>query len=115
GTNLPRSNYFLIKNAVPQPLLRADGHVMEIDLDKDGAEEVIAWEGTYAITRIFKLDKDVIKSTNINEQLEATAVIPKKVGQEIIFIAYYKATDNIETFRLCSQNWQLIPLEIEGR
>lgn len=75
GVNYSQTNYYIIKNQIPEPLLQVDGHVFESDLDGNGTIEIISSYGTPTETSIYVKENDKFMVTNVNKNIGATSVM----------------------------------------
>ncbi|WIV12921.1 hypothetical protein [Proteiniborus sp. MB09-C3] len=93
GSNYALTNYYFIDNDLPQTLLRAEGHTEELDLDKDGMQEVVSSvvAGATSFINIYEYDNGKLTVSNLNEALDAITVIIKD-GK--VFEAYFEYLPN---------------------
>lgn len=77
GANCPIS--YFIQTDISSPMsLRIEAHTVEADVDHDGIKDIVASVGTAADTSIYKLRDEHIVTANLNETLDAQAVIYDK-------------------------------------
>lgn len=93
GANYAQTKYYYIQNNTPYHFLTTEGYAEEIDIDSDEVKEILASVGTIPSTYIFKVTNDEIVKVNLNELLEAVAVLPIK-GQKGYFEAYFDDIPN---------------------
>ncbi|MGG3284490.1 hypothetical protein [Paenibacillus solani] len=74
GANCPISYYIQPDISTPMSL-RIEAHTVEADVDQDGIKDIVASVGTAADTSIYKLRDGHIVVANLNETLDAQAVI----------------------------------------
>lgn len=74
GANCPISMYVTADTASPA-LLRIEANTVETDVDDDGLPEIVATVGTAPQTTIYKMENDRIIAANINEIMNAPAVL----------------------------------------
>jgi hypothetical protein len=108
GQATPQSNYFIIQPDRVEPFIRIDGQVVELDLDEDGTEEIIATGDLSPITTVYKVTGGSITAANINQALGAETV--KLRQNEPIFEVYFKKQRNkVRLYRLTSLGMIEIP------
>ncbi|MGB8954944.1 MAG: hypothetical protein WCC10_06185 [Tumebacillaceae bacterium] len=98
GANVVETTYFYLMGTEPRPLLVAEGHLFEQDLDRDGFPEIIASSGTPQITTIYKYKDGRFQQADLNRQLNAVSVQPHQADHSL-FDVYFKGQTNPVTFR----------------
>jgi len=75
GANAPVTVYVEIEDGSATELLRvATGHATEIDLDGDGAEEIVSEHGTPSSAHLYRWDGERYQVADLNEALGAESV-----------------------------------------
>ncbi|MBW7474720.1 hypothetical protein K0T92_08175 [Paenibacillus oenotherae] len=75
GANCPITYYIKLNDQIPVLHSRIDAHTAEADINGDGSNEMIATVGTAADTTIYQASGDDIVAANVNEALDAQAVL----------------------------------------
>ncbi|HZG84591.1 hypothetical protein [Paenibacillus sp.] len=75
GANAPVQRYFAVADGTVVSALRIDvGHADEVDLDGDGAAEIVASHGAPISTYIYKRENGSFLVANLNDALRAESV-----------------------------------------
>jgi len=74
GINCPQSDYIWIDKSIPKKILHIEAGVIEMDLNSDGQEEIVASVGTPANTKIYKLENGQIVTADLNKSFDALDV-----------------------------------------
>lgn len=75
GANYARSVYVEVYDDGINQVVEVDGHVLEIDLDEDGIQEVIATFGTIPNTSVYQIADNSVSVVNINDSIHAQSVL----------------------------------------
>lgn len=97
GANTAETNYYYFQNGVPKVFLHTSGDSLEIDLDGDKVKEIVSSYGTAAITDVYKYENSSLLMVNLNEALNAEAVLLSETDNKT-FAAYFKARPNQPTY-----------------
>jgi len=107
GANYGYSDYIFIEDNSQLFRLRVDGNTEEIDIDDDGIVEVISTLGTIPETKIYRTKEGQIFVANINESINAKAVLLKDRDKKV-FEVYFQPNkpklfqfknDNLNSYR----------------
>jgi len=74
GANYAQAFYWFFEENIENLIIRIDGNAMEIDLDNDNKNEIIATMGTIPETSIYKMKEAKILVSNINKSIHAKSV-----------------------------------------
>ena len=78
GANVVETTYFYLMGTEPRPLLVVEGPFVERDLDNDGFNELVSSSGTPPITSVYKYIDGRYQQAELNKQLNAVSVQPRK-------------------------------------
>ncbi|MCI3922589.1 hypothetical protein MO973_20365 [Paenibacillus sp. TRM 82003] len=109
GANAPIQNYFIVENGAAAPFLRVDtGHAREIDLDGDGASEIVSTHGTPMRTYLYRFDDGGFAVADVNAALGADSVHLNESASGV-FLASRIGADEQRAYRF--EAGRLYPLE----
>lgn len=74
GANYAQAFYWFVEEKPGEAIIQIDGNTVEIDLDSDGKNEVVATTGTIPETRIYMLKEGKIFVSDINKSIGAKSV-----------------------------------------
>lgn len=74
GANYAQAFYWLVEDKTENSIIQVDGNTIEIDLDNDDMNEVVATTGTIPETRIYMLKEGKIAVSDINKSIGAKSV-----------------------------------------
>lgn len=75
GANYARAFYWFVEEKPEESIIQIDGNTVEIDLDSDDKNEVVATTGTIPETRIYMLKEGKMVGYDINKSIGAKSVI----------------------------------------
>jgi len=75
GANYAQAFYWFVEEKLEEAIIQVDGSTIEIDLDSDGKNEVVATIGTIPETRIYMLKEGKVVVSDINKSIGAESVI----------------------------------------
>jgi len=74
GANYAQAFYWFYEENIEDSIIRIDGNTIEIDLDDDDRNEIIATMGTIPETSIYTMKEAKILVSNINKSINAKSV-----------------------------------------
>lgn len=74
GANYAQAFYWFVEEKPEESIIQIDGNTVEIDLDSDDKNEVVATTGTIPETRIYMLKEGKIVVSDINKSIGAKSV-----------------------------------------
>ncbi len=89
GANYAQAFYWFVGEKMENSIIQIDGNTIEIDLDNDGKNEVVATTGTIPETRIYTLKEGKISVSDINKSIGAKAVSLHDEGKKL-FEVYFE-------------------------
>ncbi|AIQ49430.1 hypothetical protein R70723_28765 [Paenibacillus sp. FSL R7-0273] len=98
GANSALSRYYTIdEKGVPEGVLLVDtGHAREIDIDRDGAAEVLSAHGTPTAAYVYRLYEGHAEEAYINAALQADSVV---LRDDLIFEASHLGHADVQEYR----------------
>ena len=88
GANYAQAFYWFVEEKPEEAIIQIDGNTVEIDLDSDGKNEVVATTGTIPETRIYMLKEGKIVVSDINKSIGAKSVSLHDEGKKL-FEVYF--------------------------
>ena len=89
GANYAQAFYWFVEEKPEEAIIQIDGNTVEIDLDSDGKNEVVATTGTIPETRIYMLKEGKIVVSDINKSIGAKSVSLHDEGKKL-FEVYFE-------------------------
>ena len=89
GANYAQAYYWIVEEKTEDSVFQVDGNTIEIDLDSDDKNEIVATIGTIPETRIYKLEEGKIYVSDINKSIGAKSVYLKDEGKRL-FEVYFE-------------------------
>ena len=89
GANYAQAFYWFVEEKLEEAIIQVDGSTIEIDLDSDGKNEVVATTGTIPETRIYMLKEGKIVVSDINKSIGAKSVSLHDEGKKL-FEVYFE-------------------------
>ncbi|MCC5911208.1 MAG: hypothetical protein JJT76_12295 [Clostridiaceae bacterium] len=86
GANYTHAYYWLYEDGLENSIISVDGNSIEIDLENDGINEIISQSGTVPQTTIYKMNKNEVIASNINQSINAIAVFFEYTDEKIFEI-----------------------------
>ncbi len=74
GANYAQTFYWFVEENPEKSIIQIDGNTVEIDLDNDGKNEVVATIGTIPETRIYMLKEGKIVISDVNKSIGAKSI-----------------------------------------
>lgn len=90
GANNAQAFYWFVEEKPEEAIIQIDGNTIEVDLDSDGKNEVVATTGTIPETRIYMLKEGKITVSDINESIGAKSVSLHDEGKKL-FEVYFES------------------------
>ncbi|HAS92934.1 MAG TPA: hypothetical protein DCS12_12230 [Clostridiales bacterium] len=89
GANYAQAFYWFVEEKLEEAIIQVDGSTIEIDLDSDGKNEVVATTGTIPETRIYMLKEGKVVVSDINKSIGAKSVILQDKDKKL-FEVYFE-------------------------
>lgn len=89
GANYAQAYYWIVEEKTEDSIFQVDGNTIEIDLDSDDKNEIVATIGTIPETRIYKLEEGKVYVSDINKSIGAKSVYLKDEGKKL-FEVYFE-------------------------
>ncbi len=89
GANYAQAFYWFVEEKPEESIIQVDGSTIEIDLDSDGKNEVVATTGTIPETRIYMLKEGKVVVSDINKSIGAKSVILQDKDKKL-FEVYFE-------------------------
>ena len=89
GANYAQAFYWFVEEKLEEAIIQVDGSTIEIDLDSDGKNEVVATIGTIPETRIYMLKEGKVVVSDINKSIGAESVILQDKDKKL-FEVYFE-------------------------
>lgn len=74
GANYAQAFYWFVEEKPEESIIQVNGSTIEIDLDSDGKNEVVATTGTIPETRIYMLKEGKIVISDVNKSIGAKSI-----------------------------------------
>ncbi|MFA7139068.1 MAG: hypothetical protein WC151_11185, partial [Bacteroidales bacterium] len=74
GANYAQAFYWFVEENPEKSIIQIDGNTVEIDLDNDDKNEVVATIGTIPETRIYMLKEGKIVISDVNKSIGAKSI-----------------------------------------
>ncbi|MGI6626762.1 MAG: hypothetical protein ACOX4K_00150 [Bacillota bacterium] len=88
GANYAQAFYWFVEEKPEESIIQIDGNTVEIDLDSDDKNEVVATTGTIPETRIYMLKEGKIAVSDINKSIGAKSVSLHDEGQKLFEVFF---------------------------
>ena len=89
GANYAQAFYWFVEEKPEESIIQVNGSTIEIDLDSDGKNEVVATTGTISETRIYMLKEGKVVVSDINKSIGAKSVILQDKDKKL-FEVYFE-------------------------
>lgn len=89
GADYLQAFYWFVEENPEASIIQVDGHTMEIDLDGDDGNEILATFGTIPKTKVYMFQEDSLCVADLNESLGAESVALKDIAQRV-FEVYFE-------------------------
>jgi len=89
GANYAQAFYWFVGEKPEESIIQIDGNTVEIDLNSDDKNEVVATTGTIPETRIYMLKEGKIVVSDINKSIGAKSVTLQDKGKKL-FEVYFE-------------------------